>query len=96
MSATSVSVTFMSATSVSVTFMSATSVSVTFIETESDPSNPENGSSCICDIRCSDSSVNQNCPVCTEKRTNDIVLAVRLFAEEFPLFPKAIYCRVRP
>ena len=36
------------------------------VETESDPSNTENGSSCICDIRCSDSSVNQNCPVCTE------------------------------
>ncbi len=36
------------------------------VETESDPSNPENGSSCICDIRCSDSSVNQNCSVCTE------------------------------
>ncbi len=36
------------------------------VETESDPSNTENGSSCICDIRCSDSSVNQNCSVCTE------------------------------
>ncbi len=36
------------------------------VEAESDPSNTENGSSCICDIRCSDSSVNQNCPVCTE------------------------------